>query len=248
MKLNRFYCDSLEAEAIELDSVESHHLLHVMRGGVGVKVELFDGKGTLANGIVTEASRKKVVVEVQSRELYAKRSNGRVIIAAAVAKGQRFDLIIAKSTELGADCIIPVVYERTVKQAAGSSAIDRYKKLSIVAAKQCGRIFLPEIAAPCPLDDGLEYLKDLYPYFKGVYGGFGDDAAAVTSVFDETCDIAAFIGPEGGMTFEEEKKLEESGVVKVSLTDTILRTETASIAFMSILCTLRDSYSRQQVR
>ncbi len=240
MKVGRFYCGCLDGASVVLDGVESHHLLHVMRGGVGAKVELFDGKGVLVRGVVTEASRKRVVVEIESREIFAERGNGRVIIAAAVAKGQRFDLIVAKSTELGADCIVPVIYERTVKQAEGSSVVDRYRKLSIVAAKQCGRIFLPEIVAPCTLEGCLEYLEGSYPHFKGVFGGFGEGAVAVSSVFDGVSDIAAFIGPEGGMTLDEEKKLEESGVVKVRLTDTILRTETASIAFASILCALRD--------
>jgi 16S rRNA (uracil1498-N3)-methyltransferase len=242
MKFTRFYCDCIEGGSVELDQVESHHLMHVMRLAVGSNVELFDGKGVLAKGVVTEASRKRVRIDVESREIFAARTTGRVIIAAAVAKGQRFDLIIAKCTELGADCIVPVVFDRTVKQAAGASVLDRYKKLSIVAAKQCGRIFLPEISAPCSLENGLEYIKERFPHSKGVFGGFGEDAVSVDAVFDAESDIAAFIGPEGGITPVEEKKLEESGAVKVRLTNTILRTETASIAFSSILCTLRDGY------
>lgn len=242
MKFNRFYCESIEVGSVELDSVESHHLMHVMRLGVGSNVELFDGNGVLAKGIVAKASRKGVRVDVQSREIFEAPASGRVIIAAAVAKGQHFDLIITKCTELGADCIVPLIFERTVKQAAGASVLDRYKKLSIVAAKQCGRIFLPEIESPCGLDDGFQYVKGRFLQVKGFFGGFGADAVSVGSVFDGESDILAVIGPEGGFTPEEEKKLKEFGAVKVSLTETILRTETASIAFASILCVLRDGY------
>lgn len=242
MKMSRFYCECIEGGSVELDQVESHHLMHVMRFGVGSNVELFDGMGVLARGVVAEASRKGVRVDVADTETIEPRTNGRVIIAAAVAKAQRFDLIISKSTELGADCIVPLIFERTVKQAAGSSVLDRYEKLSIVAAKQCGRIFLPQIVYPCDLDSGLEYIKKHFPQSRGFFGGFGGDAVSVGSVFDPKFDIVAFIGPEGGMTKNEEKKLEESGAVKAGLTDTILRTETASIAFASILCALRDGY------
>ncbi|MCF7955299.1 MAG: 16S rRNA (uracil(1498)-N(3))-methyltransferase [Phycisphaerae bacterium] len=242
MKLNRFYCDSIEIGSLELDSVESHHLMHVMRLGVGSNVELFDGNGVVAKGIVANASRKGVRVDVHSREVFEAPTTGRVIIAASVAKGQRFDLVIAKCTELGVDCIVPLIFERTVKQPAGGSVADRYKKLSIVAAKQCGRIFLPEIVSPCGLDSGLEYLKARFQLARGIYGGFGADSVSVGSVFDVKFDILAFIGPEGGIMPEEEKKLEEFGAVKVGLTKTILRTETASIAFGSILCVLRDGY------
>lgn len=248
MKFNRFYCDSIQGGSVELDRVESHHLMHVMRLGAGSSVELFDGKGVLAKGVVADASRKGVRVDVESREIFAARTTGRVIIAAAVAKGQRFDLIIAKCTELGVDCIVPLIFERTVKQATGANIVDRYKKLSIVAAKQCGRIFLPEIVNPCALDSGLEYVKGRFQYAKGIFGGFGVDTVSIGSVFDTESDILAFIGPEGGITPKEEKKLEEFGAVKVKLTDTILRTETASIAFASILCVLRDDFGACQVR
>ena len=242
MRFGRFYCERIKGDSVELDQVDSHHLMHVMRLGAGSNVELFDGKGTLAKATVAKASRKRVRVDIDIVKAVEPRTTGRVIIAAAIAKAHRFDLIISKCTELGADCIVPVIFERTVKQPAGSSVVERYKKLSIAAAKQCGRIFLPEIVRPSSLDDSLEYVKGRFPGAKAVFGGFGPDAVSVGSVIDTKYDILAFIGPEGGMTDNEEKKLQDFGAVKVGLTETILRTETASIAFAALLCAARDGY------
>lgn len=248
MKLSRYFCERIDSDSVELDKVESHHLMHVMRLGVGSEVELFDGKGVLAKGTVAKTSKKGVFVGVESTQTIEPAKTGRVIIAAAIAKGNRFDLIISKCTELGVDCIVPLIFERTVKQSAGSSVVDRYKKLSIVAAKQCGRIFLPQIVHPCTLNSGIELVRDSFGQAMAVFGGFGGDAVSIDSFFRTESDIIAFIGPEGGMTENEEKKLEEFGAIKVGLTETVLRTETASIAFASILCTFRDGFRSLQVR
>jgi len=201
--MSRFYCENIERGLVELDRVESHHLMHVMRLAVGSHVELFDGKGGLARGIVAKITKKTASVEIAAVETFEPRVTCRVVIAAAVAKGQRFDLIISKCTELGADCIVPLIFERTVKQAAGNSVVDRYKNLSIVAAKQCGRIFLPDLVSPCRLDSGLEYINERFSQSIRIFGGFGTDAVSVGEVFDAKSDVVAFIGPEGGMTESE---------------------------------------------
>jgi len=248
VKLIRFYCENICSGVTELDAVESHHLLHVMRLGVGSEIELFDGKGALAKGVVCEAKRKSVRVEVENIEKTAPRTEKRVIIAASVAKGQRFDWMISKCTELGVDCIVPVIFERTVKQATGISYINRCNKLAISAAKQSSRLLLPIITKPLDINECLDYINKEYSNATIVFGGFGKESSGIVSLSNEISDVAAFIGPEGGITADEEKKLGEFGAVKVRLTDTILRIETASVAFASILCTFRDDINGQGVR
>lgn len=241
--MSRFFCENVEQGCIDLDVTESHHLLHVMRGGTGTEIELFDGKGTIAQAVVTSTSKKKVTVEVTKTSFFDLRRAQRVIIATAVAKGQRFDWMVSKCTELGVDCILPVIFERSVKQVKGKSALERYRKLAISAAKQCGRAYLPEIFSPVELCNLHNFLKNKYPNVIILFGGFGEQMPPVTEIASGNNDICVVIGPEGGMTSAEIEKLIEIGAVKVTITDTILRTETASVAFASILCALRDSGS-----
>ena len=139
-----------------LDAVEAHHLIHVMRVSKCQCVELFDGCGTIAEATIVKLKRKDVTVNVEHIENVAPRQTGRVIIATSTAKGRRFGWLISKCTELGADAIIPVLYERTVKLAKGKNVIDRYTKLMITAAKQCGLNFLPIVSEPAPLTEALE--------------------------------------------------------------------------------------------
>ena len=237
----RFYCQDIVEGEMPLDSVEAHHLIHVMRVGRGQCVELFDGKGTVAEATVVSLKRKDVTVNVEHIEKLSPRETGRVIIATSTAKGQRFDWLVSKCTELGADAIIPVLYERTVKLAKGKNVIERYTKLMISAAKQCGLNFLPVVSEAAPLTEALETLQTNYPQATMVFGSLSDDAKPITEMVEKDKDVIAFVGPEGGMTLEEETLLKNAGAVEVKLTGTVLRVETAAAAFAAILCVNRDT-------
>lgn len=236
----RFYCDSIVEGEMPLDSVEAHHLIHVMRVGRGQCVELFDGNGTVAEATVVSLKRKDVTVSVEHIETVTPRETGRVIIATSTAKGQRFDWLISKCTELGVDAIHPILYERTVKLARGKNTQQRYTKLMIAAAKQCGLNFLPVVSEPAPLTEALETLQKDYPKATMVFGSLNDDVKPLAAVMEKDKDVIAFVGPEGGMTQEEETLLKDAGAIEVTLTKTVLRVETAAAAFATILCVGRD--------
>ena len=240
MSLNRFYCEKITVGRVELDQVESHHLAKVMRQVVGDEVEVFDGKGVIATAVVSEISRKGVWLEAAKIERVNSENNAQVIIAASVAKGQRQDWLVSKCTELGVDDITSVIFERTVKQPKGANAVDRYNKLAITAAKQCGRSMLPKIGAAKDLEAAVSELKRQYPQAKMVFGGFGESAVSIGQAVMAGEDVIAFVGPEGGLTETEMVFLKESGCIEVSLTSTILRIETAAVAFAAVLCTGRD--------
>jgi 16S rRNA (uracil1498-N3)-methyltransferase len=147
--------------------------------------------------------------------------------------------VITKCTELGVDHIAAVVFERTVKLAKGPSVLDRYSKLALAATKQCGRVFLPKITGPCDLSGALLGLQKDYPEARLVFGALNQDARRICKLPVSDEDIIAFVGPEGGMTEEEENQLKAAGASEVQLTDTTLRIETAAFAFAAILCASR---------
>lgn len=221
---------------------EAHHMLHVMRMKEGDWVELFDGEGVLGRAVIRQAGSRKALLEVEEATTQRQRVEGRIIIAASVAKGERFDWLIGKCTELGVDRICPVVFERTVKLAKGGNIVQRYMNLAIAAAKQCERVFLPRIDEPLGLPQSLAKLKEEYPGAEILFGGL---SANTRPILDEKLhgqrDRIAFIGPEGGLTDEEEEILREAGGREVQLTDTILRIETAAVGFAAILASGRLS-------
>jgi 16S rRNA (uracil1498-N3)-methyltransferase len=240
MVLPRFYCKSIGKTTAELDATEAHHLAKVLRMKAGEKVELFDGEGTVAVAVIREIAKRKVTLKIEQVHRYPPRTTGRIIIVPGIAKGQRFDWLIEKCTELRTDRICPVIFERGVKQASNPKVLERWQNLVIAAAKQSKRIFLTKVDAPMPLFDVIEMLKKGYSQIQLIVGSLTPDAAPLSGQIFGQADVATFIGPEGGFTEVEKALLKENGARFVRLTDTVLRTETAALAFASVLCALRD--------
>jgi len=237
--LPRFYCCPLDKSVAELSASESRHLSSVYRLGTGDKVELFDGSGGLASAIVISAAKKTVGLKIENLQTAHKPFPQKITLAVSIAKGSRFDWLIEKSTELGIDRICPVLFERTVKQPANPKIADRWRNLTIAAAKQSRTLFLPQIDSPSPLPKAVELLKKDFPKGRFLVGSLSPDCPSLMALDTASDDIIAFVGPEGGLTEQEQALLRKAASQEVRLTDTVLRIETAALAFAAILASLR---------
>ncbi len=233
MRPVRFYCESIEPMSV-LDPVESNHLSRVLRLSVGVPVELFDGRGTLAQAIVERIGRSQVSLRVTDQSRTPAPDHGRVILAVSFAKGQRFDWLVEKCTELGADHIAAVQFERTVKLGK-SASLNRLSKITVSAAKQCGRLILPELTGPTPFPESLTYLRERYPSHVLLYGSPDGQALSKLAHIPPAADRLVFIGPEGGFTEAETAALNALNAAAVCVNNNVLRVETAGVAFCALL-------------
>jgi 16S rRNA (uracil1498-N3)-methyltransferase len=241
MHLNRFYCERLQKQTVELVGGEAHHLFSVCRLKAGDKVELFDGIGILATASIEKATSKSALLKIIDLKKIETPDKPEIVMAVSMPKGERFDWLLEKCTELGVDRIIPVIFERTVKQPKNPKAGQRWRNITIAAAKQCWRVFLPRIDAPATLGEVLSALKKQYNKAEILVGSPEPQSPALTTRQFGTKHIIAFIGPEGGITEGEKALLEDYGAKFVRLTDSILRVETAALAFAAILTAGRDS-------
>jgi 16S rRNA (uracil1498-N3)-methyltransferase len=241
MELLRFYCNPIVEPVVELSASEARHLALVRRLVVGDEIELFDGLGTLAVGVIRTASSRKVTLDVRETRVLPKPKRPQIVIAVSVAKGERFDWLIAKCTELGVDRICPVLFDRTVKQPKNPRTSERWHNLTIAAAKQCRTVFLPRIDKPLSLADAVGVLKKDYPEAAFVLGSLSSAEQPLIDRGSGSGDIVALVGPEGGLTEQEEVLLQEHGCEAVRLTDTVLRIETAAVAFAAILTARRNA-------
>jgi 16S rRNA (uracil1498-N3)-methyltransferase len=237
---DRFFVEDLSAEVVSLPPGEAHHALNVMRLGAGAEVELFDGRGGLADGRIVEAKRGRVAVAVQTRSSLGPRLGPAVHLAFAVPKGKRLDWLLEKAAELGAASLRPIVFERSV---AGSPAgklpaatRERWLSHCIAAAKQSGLNWLPAIEDPAELGDMLTAgLLGAEGYFGivGVLDGGARPLREVLSRCPHGRDVCLLVGPEGGMTHKEITDSVSTGFVPARLGRTILRVETAAIALLA---------------
>ena len=157
----------------------------------------------------------------------------RVTVYQGLPKADKLELIAQKLTELGAARLVPVKMERCVVKLNDKDAQkkqERLQKIAREAAKQCKRGGCLEVAAP----QTWKQLRDqmtahdlvLVPWEDA--RGFGMKAAR--EAFPEARDVGIVIGPEGGMSENEVRALEELGAKQITLGPRILRTETAAIA------------------
>ena len=237
MRTVRFFCETIEPTSV-LDPVESHHLSRVLRLPVGAAVELFDGRGTLADGVVETIARQAVTIGTRGVKHQARRQTGRIILAVSFAKGQRFDWLVEKCTELGVDHIAAVQFERTVKLGKASS-LGRLEKITLSAAKQSGRLFLPALTGPEKLKTTVEMLRSRYPDCQLIYGA--PEATNCSDIMTRSAatDTVIFIGPEGGFTNDEIDSLNAFNATAARINENVLRVETAAAAFCSLLAAQR---------
>jgi 16S rRNA (uracil1498-N3)-methyltransferase len=223
---------------VSLPEGEAHHLSQVLRLTAGDAVEVFNGQGLVGSGRIGRANRRAVEVDVAEVERQPA-PRPRFFLATAVPKGERFDWLIEKATELGVDRLIPLETARTTVVPRGTK-LERLRQTVIAACKQCRRSYLMELA---PVTGWREFLAQVRggPLYVAHPGGnslsVDDGPAGQTGVELEW--VTACVGPEGGFTEEELDLAAEHGGRLIRLGENILRIETAAVAMAALWATLR---------
>jgi 16S rRNA (uracil1498-N3)-methyltransferase len=236
MPAERFYIDdplTVESEVI-LDEVESHHLIHVLRGTTGESVELVNGRGTLAKAKILFCKKKEARLAITSAH-FEFPAPAEIILAQAIPRPNRLDFIVEKGTELGMTqlWLFPGIQGERLSLTAHQ--IERCHQQARSAMKQCGRRYLPTITVK-PL---LSKWECATPYIS-LYGSLASDAPKVElSSEDLQKGIVFYIGPESGFAPQEIDILEKRGARGVKLHSHILRTDTAALSALSIISYLQ---------
>ena len=239
-----FYCADLRAATVTLSDAEAHHAIHVLRLKLHDAIGLFDGAGTRASAVITAIDRITVTASVSSSTFTQKPTVGRLTVAASPAKGDRLKWMIEKLTELSVDTYIPLLTERTVVDPR-KSKLDKLSANVISAAKQSGQLWLMDVAAPMKLAEMLQVTASSTRYYIAHPYAADAEPTDCPGVFPPDAsqnNHVLLIGPEGGFTDAEVQLAINAGATSISLPGTILRIETAAIAFSAIL---QQSISRR---
>ena len=236
--MNRFYVPfHAGLKNLWIDSSESHHMVHVKRLKNGDNIVLFNGMGDECSAEIVEISGSKVKVELSQSKTISKETRVGIDLAFAIPKGKRSHFLIQKCTELGVNKLIPTNYERSVVKLKSESSgkIEKWRKIAIEAAKQCGRNTITEIG---DVMDFGNILENVGIYDLSLFACNQSDSNNLKNTLQEHLkpnNIISFIGPEGGFTSHEIEMAKEARCKFVSLGQRTLRVETAAIDISAIL-------------
>lgn len=228
--MHRLYVakEQLGGEELLLQPEQLHYLRDVLRLQPGAGLELFDGEGGRYAGTLIAAG----AVRVGARLPAAVRAVD-VIVAQALAKGEKMELVVQKCTELGASRIVPLAAERSVVKLdaeRGREKAQRWQRIAQEAARQCGRADVPPVDAPVD----WEGLRGLAQGRRALVL----DPASPTRLSEAargSRELLLAVGPEGGFSPDELALAAEAGFVAVGLGPLVLRTETAALAALAVL-------------
>ncbi|ANS77462.1 Ribosomal RNA small subunit methyltransferase E [Serinicoccus hydrothermalis] len=224
----------LDADRIILDGPEGRHAATVQRITPGESVLVSDGAGRGARCRVLTADRSELGLEVVER-LEQPEPRPRLVLAQALAKGDRDLQAIEAATELDVDEVVPWQADRSVVRWRGERAaksLRRWDQALVAATKQSRRLRRPTLADPVGRN-GLLARAGQSALALVLHEEATDPLAEVE--LPDAGDVLLVVGPEGGISTEELDALVHAGAAPVRLGATVLRTSTAGPAALAVL-------------
>jgi len=218
--------------SVTVTGSEAKHLATVARTRVGERLLVGNGRGLVVAGVARSVAPAAVEIHVEEVRV-TDAASPRILLAQALAKGDRDELAVQAATELGVDAVIPWQAERSVSRWSGpklEKGRARWAAIVREAVKQSMRPWAPEVAPLATARDLAELaasrrLLVLEPTARH----------PITSITPDARDVLLVVGPEGGIAPAELAQFEAAGGEPVRLGDSVLRTSTAGPAAIAVL-------------
>ena len=244
MTRRRFYAPpsafDAKLQSVTLAADEARHLREVLRLNVGDAVYVFNGAGKEFHCRVEQSGRDTAVLAVISEIDPARpESPLQLTLAVALLKGEKFDLVVQKATELGVSEIVPVVTKladiRLRDESDATKRVTRWQRIALEAAKQSGRAVVPRITMPVHFT-ALVNKAEPVSWRLLFSERDGQSLKEASQLFTSKASaLIALVGSEGGWTDEELTNARDAGWKIVTLGGRTLRAETAAITVAVLL-------------
>ena len=240
--MHRFFVEepAMGANSITITGGDVNHIKNVLRMSVGDKICVINGQNNKEYYCeITALGSDTVDTRIcEIRESDQELAN-EIVLFQGLPKSDKMELIIQKAVELGVHTIVPVSTDRTVVKLDAKKEANKRKRwmsISESAAKQSGRLRIPEVTQVVSFEEALEMAEKMdvrlipYELAEGM-----EKTREVMSGIQPGQSVAVFIGPEGGFESSEIEKAREIGVQSITLGKRILRTETAGLVTLAML-------------
>ena len=232
--------EALQQDSVVLSQELTRHL-RVLRMQTGDLMVLADGKGKAFQARLESLTNTGGEAALLGEAPSSNEPAFQTTLFAGITKGEKMDLVVRQSVELGVIKIVPVLSERSVIRLSAVKKEERrlrWSKIAVAAAEQCRRSRIPEVAFPLEFDEMLVSWRE--EKFDAIIVPWEEEkTTSLRHVLESLPSLKRtgfFIGPEGGITPGEIEKMKKfPGVHPVSLGPRILRAETAPTTLLSIL-------------
>lgn len=237
MRIPRIFSNEPLADRreIELDEAASRHLVKVLRLTAGRPLVLFDGSGGEYSAELIDAG-KRARARLLEFSPEDRQSPLALTLAIGISRGDRFDWVIQKATELGAAVIQPLFTERCEVKLSGErlqKKLTHWRQIAVSACEQCARNRLPVIAEPLKL---AQYLQQAESDLKLVlHHRTESDLRQLQAERGKPASALLLVGPEGGLSQVEIEAALSQEFLPLCLGPRVLRTETVPVAALSVL-------------
>lgn len=234
MRLTRIYTPQAlhSGASFVLEPGPSRHIARALRMTVGDPLTLFDGRGGEYPATIDAIGKKHVTATTGQHNPVERESALNVNLGIALSRGERFDWVIQKATELGVRSITPLDTERTGVRLKGDrreKKLAHWRHIAASACEQCGRNRLPEIAEMATLDQWVQAANSELSLVLHHKARMQPGLPATVQ------SVALLVGPEGGLSEAEISAADAAGFHAFTLGPRVLRTETAPLAALTLV-------------
>lgn len=236
---HRYFTREVADGQAVLQGTDAHHLVHVMRAGIGDEVVLCGPDALEYTGRIESIEGDRVIFSVSEGYPSTAEPRAQVTLYAAYPKQGKLEEVIRHGVELGVAEVVPFFSRYCVAAPKKEEAKnERYNRIAAEAAKQCGRGRVPEVAMPLPDFASVCGQFGRYDLVLFFFEGGGRSLRQIMADAPDAARIALVTGSEGGFAPEEAELAARSGAVTVGLGPRILRCETAPLAALAAVMTL----------
>jgi 16S rRNA (uracil1498-N3)-methyltransferase len=235
VRLTRVYVEEplVAGRGCVIGGTAANHITRVLRLREGDQLTLFDGRSGEYGARITHFRKGAVEAAVEDHRAIERESALDLTLVQGISRGERMDWVMQKATELGVRRIVPMLTERSVvrlDEKQSERKVQHWQAIVIAACEQCGRNRVPQVALPLGFHATLSKLDaDATRVLLSPLGTLR------ASDLPGSSKMILLIGPEGGLSENEEHAGLKAGFRQVQLGPRILRTETAALAALAAL-------------
>jgi len=235
--MHRFFVppETIEQNRVVITGIQARQVREVLRLSTEDHIVVLDNTGLEYRVKLVDINNDNVEGEVLESYTCPNEPAIRLTLYQALLKGNKFEFVLQKCTEIGVIGFVPIICDRCISSKPSDLRLERWERIIVEASEQSRRGRLPclqpavSFNRACNMADGLSLLPWEGESNIGIRKALRDWPSS------NVMELRVFIGPEGGFSAQEVEYARDRGIVPITLGDRILRAETAGLVTAAAL-------------